>query len=89
MSEEEILRAAISTYGAKAQTLMLFEEMSELMKELCKHARGRDNRREIAEEIADVRIMLDQMSMIYDCKMEEEAYRMLKIKRLGERLGGK
>ena len=37
---------AIDSYGAQSQTLMVMEEMSELQKELCKHARGRDNRRD-------------------------------------------
>ncbi len=54
ISHREILKRAVETYGAQAQTLMVFEEMSELQKELCKHARGKDNREAIAEEIADV-----------------------------------
>ena len=48
-------RKALETYGADAQTLMVFEEFSELQKELCKHARGKENRLEIAEEIAATR----------------------------------
>ena len=54
ISHREILKRAVETYGAQAQTLMVFEEMSELQKELCKHARGKDNREAIVEEIADV-----------------------------------
>ncbi len=42
-NELRICREALQTYGAESQTLMLFEEMSELQKELCKHARGRNN----------------------------------------------
>lgn len=86
LDEREILKAALNTYGAEAQTLMLFEEMSELTKELCKHARGKDDRMCIAEEIADVRIMLDQMAMLHECEDDAAIYRKLKIKRLGERL---
>ena len=37
-----IYREALNKWGAEAQTLMVFEEMSELQKELCKHARGKD-----------------------------------------------
>lgn len=33
-------KQALDTYGAEAQTLMVMEEMAELQKELCKHARG-------------------------------------------------
>ena len=32
--------AALEKWGADAQTLMVFEEMAELQKELCKNARG-------------------------------------------------
>ena len=59
---------ALNKWGAEAQTLMVFEEMSELQKELCKHARGKDNREAIAEEIADVQIMLEQMMILHDCE---------------------
>jgi len=49
MDEQRIYRAALAAWGADAQTLMVFEEMAELQKELCKAARGRDNREQIAE----------------------------------------
>lgn len=84
--ETAILKQALDTYGAEAQTLMMFEEMSELQKELCKHARGADNRENIAEEIADVLIMLDQMMILHDCAGAVAEYRHRKITRLAERL---
>ena len=40
MDEQKIYRAALAAWGADAQTLMVFEEMSEPQKELCKAARG-------------------------------------------------
>lgn len=80
------LKRALDTYGAEAQTLMVFEEMAELQKELCKHARGADNRENIAEEIADVFIMLDQMMMLHDCAGAVAEYRHRKITRLADRL---
>ena len=45
MLPEYIYRRALKTYGAEAQTRMVFEEMAELQKELCKNARGADNLR--------------------------------------------
>lgn len=84
--ETAILKQALDTYGAEAQTLMAFEEMAELQKELCKHARGRDNRDHIAEEIADVLIMLEQMMLLHDCQDAVIYFRRRKIKRLAERL---
>ena len=86
MSNEAILLMAISTYGADAQEKMLLEEMSELQKEICKHWRGDDNAREIAEEIADVEIMLEQMKMIFHCSDAVALYRVQKLKRLERRL---
>ena len=58
-SRVEVYRAALDKYGEEAQTRMVYEEMAELQKELCKHARGKDNLDAIAEEIADVEIMID------------------------------
>ena len=55
MTNREILENALMTYGAKAQILMVMEEMAELQKELCKNIRGKANVANIAEEIADVR----------------------------------
>lgn len=84
--DNDTLRGALDTYGADAQTLMLFEEMAELQKELCKHARGRDNREAIAEEIADVQIMLAQMTMLHDCAVLVDEYIAIKLDRLRKRL---
>lgn len=87
--DNDTLRGALDTYGADTQTLMLFEEMAELQKELCKHARGRDNREAIAEEIADVQIMLAQMTMLHDCAVLVDEYISIKLDRLRKRLEAK
>ena len=86
---KEILLNAIAHYGADSQTFMLFEEMAELQKEICKSRRGEDNRRFIADEIADVEIMLAQMKIIYDCAELVEERRGYKLRRLKERLGAR
>lgn len=83
---QELYRLAIDTWGADAQTVMVFEEMSELQKELCKHARGKDNREAIADEIADVQIMLEQMMILHDCGQDVKEHKESKLKRLAERL---
>lgn len=87
MSEQEVFETALKTWGADAQTVMMFEEMSELQKELCKHARGADNVEQIAEEIADVHIMLAQMIILHNCVDAVEEYRRSKVERLKIRLG--
>ena len=81
-----VLHEALAVFGAEAQTRMVFEEMAELQKELCKHARGADNRLAIAEEIADVRIMLDQMCILHDCESVAKVYRTAKLGRLHDTL---
>lgn len=83
---KKLYRLAISTFGPDAQTLMMFEEMSELQKELCKHARGKDNREAIAEEIADVQIMLEQMIELHGCEDAVLCYKRHKLERLAERI---
>ncbi len=86
--DRETLCAALGKWGADAQTVMVFEEMAELQKALCKHERGADNRDAIAEEMADVRIMLDQMELLHDCGGLCEKYRKEKMDRLRRRVRG-
>lgn len=83
---QELYHLALDTWGADAQTLMVFEEMSELQKELCKHERGKDNREAIADEIADVLIMLEQMMILHDCEQVVYEHKAAKLKRLADRL---
>ncbi|AAO36637.1 nucleoside triphosphate pyrophosphohydrolase (endogenous virus) [Clostridium phage phiCTC2B] len=85
-SNKEIYKKAISKYGLYAQIDMVFEEMSELQKELCKFKRGKSNISNIAEEIADVKIMLEQMELAFDIKDKVKFEKDLKIKRLEERI---
>lgn len=87
MENERLYRRALEAWGPGAQTLMVLEEMSELQKELCKHERGRDNRQAIAEEIADVLIMLDQMIVLHNIERAVESYKTFKLERLEKRLG--
>ena len=88
MDEKEILKAALKHFGAQAQTMMVFEEMAELQKELCKNARGKCNTMAIAEEIADVQIMLEQMIILHKCADHVDAVRKFKLERLKNRLPG-
>ena len=57
--EPYVLEKAIETFGPEHQQLVAIEEMSELQKELCKRYRGFENHEHIAEEIADVEIVLE------------------------------
>ena len=86
MNEKEILKSALSLYGSTAQTVVAIEELSELQKELCKSLRTGADRPHIAEEIADVQIMLEQMMMLYECHEDVSIWRHKKVNRLYERL---
>ena len=86
MDEIGICKAALKQWGPDSQTLMVFEEMSELQKELCKAARGKQNKDAIAEEIADVYIMLTQMILLHKCAEEVEEQKARKLERLEARI---
>lgn len=86
ISEAEVLQRALDTYSSQAQIVMVFEEMSELQKELCKYLRGRGSFEHIAEEIADVEIMLEQMKMLFCCTDDVRDVRRRKVERLKVRL---
>ncbi len=88
-SEREVFEAAIKRYGEAQQLVVLFEEMSELQKAICKAIRYNKNQfyNSIAEEMADVRIMLDQAELIFGCHDDSEMWRLDKVVRLKERLG--
>ena len=85
---QRIYESALNKWGKENQTRMMFEEMAELQKELCKEARGEDNKDAIAEEIADVKIMLAQMMILHNCKDMVEMQMKRKLQRLKERLEG-
>ena len=86
MPENHILQAALAIYGPDMQKIVAIEELSELQKELCKSLRCADNVGRIAEEIADVQIMLDQMVMLFGCSEETKKWRADKIERLKIRM---
>lgn len=82
----KVYSRALETYGKESQTTMVFEEMAELQKELCKNARGKENRTAIAEEIADVQIMLEQMMLLHSCYDMVQEFKNQKVERLAERI---
>lgn len=83
---KEIYIKAMDEWGIAAQICMTFEEMAELQKELCKNLRGKENTTNIAEEIADVKIMIEQIEQYYEIENQVEKFREYKIERLEERL---
>lgn len=84
--QRKVIKQAIKRYGFDMQITVCIEEMSELIKELCKVKRRQTNPAAIAEEMADVKIMLEQMQIIFDNSAEVERFYDAKIKRLKNRL---
>ena len=65
-SARDILVAACSIYGRSAQVDMAIEECAELTIAIQHEKRCRVGPSSVVEEIADVMIMMEQLSMIYD-----------------------
>lgn len=89
MHEMSIYQVAIAKWGEDAQMKMVLEEMSELQKEICKLWRGKDNRDAIAEEVADVEIMLGQLQVMLEIFEDVDRHKKEKLLRLQRRLEGK
>ena len=81
-----ICKQLIDKYGEK-QVVVAIEELSELQKELCKSLRGKTNKENIIEEMADVIIMINQMQMYFKIS-DEELHKEInyKLNRTKERL---
>jgi|WetSurMetagenome_2_1015567.scaffolds.fasta_scaffold03545_12 hypothetical protein len=98
MDRKELLAEAIKRWGIESQSFMAIEEMAELTKALSKIYRecGQKQIENVIEEIADVKIMLEQMEMIYEPIAEKSDIKKLvaearesKLYRLAQRLGVK
>jgi len=79
---KKILCAAIQKYGTGPQRDKAIEELSELIRALARC----DDSANIAEEMADVRIMLDQLEIMLGNHDEVRDWEYEKLMRLSERL---
>ena len=80
--QNTIFNQAIDFFGFESQKIMAIEEMSELTKELTKELRNRGNVENIADELADVEIMLAQLKIIYNIHDLVEQHKDFKLNRL-------
>ena len=72
----ELNQFIIDHYGADRQTNLATEELAELIQAINKMKRYPDgiiHRQQLIEEMADVRIMLDQLQLIYNIDFEDIA----------------
>lgn len=79
------LQDALLAWGEAAQKMMLVEEVGELLSALAKFERGRVNRGDVIDEIADVQIILWQMALMQPGREVEYAINR-KMERLAERV---
>ena len=77
---------ALIHYGDQIQMIVAIEELSECQKEICKILRGGENFPHLAEEIADVFIMMEQMSLIFGLEDQVSKYMDIKVTRLDDDL---
>jgi len=85
ITSEQLYETAIDEWGEDVQLDMLGEECSELSAEVSRFMRGRSDEDDLAEEIVDVQIMIEQARMIVDdCTLQDA--RVAKLNRLRERL---
>lgn len=89
MSYTETLVKAIDKYSPVMQSVVAMEEMGELIQEISKDLRGKGDIAHLAEEIADVQIMLDQLMIMHDCSWKVGEIKAAKVARLRDRLEGK
>jgi NTP pyrophosphatase (non-canonical NTP hydrolase) len=96
MSEKEwpetraILDGAIEAWGEDAQVDMAIEEMGELQTALMQYYRDRADEVDVAEEIADVQIILDQLAVMFgdELVVEFERKKLLRLRDRVEAAGG-
>lgn len=79
--QEYALKKVIERFGKDSQIVVAIEELAELIKELTKRLRGCENFYEIAEEIADVEVMIAQLKQIFKCEDTVNETIELKIQR--------
>ena len=60
----DVYKRAIDHWEKNSQYLVLFEEIGELQQAVSKFVRGVATMADVAEEIADVRLMLNQLQVI-------------------------
>ena len=80
--KKRILTDAIRKYGRGPQRDKAVEELSELIRALARC----DDPENIAEEMADVRIMLDQLEIILDNRESVRIWELRKLRRLDQQV---
>ena len=88
MAEEDLklLKEASAAFGREHQLMTAVEELNELSGAICKHLEDEGSRLHVAEEMADVEIMLEQLKMMLHNEDMVASFRRLKLNRLAARV---
>jgi hypothetical protein len=88
VDRERKLLFLIDHYGTKKQQDIAIEELAELQKAIIKYRREPSDKTKeaVVEEIADVKVMLEQLKIIYSCRTKIDAIMDAKIERQIERV---
>lgn len=95
VSDSVICRKAVEKFGIDIQQIVAMEELGELIQAISKIARWEcsqstlseyiDN---LAEEIADVEIMLEQLKQCYGCHIQANDHKRRKLDKLKSMVEG-
>lgn len=81
--ETAICQLAVNVYG---KTRSAWRRWQSSPRSSPKNLRGQDNAAHIAEEIADVEIMLEQLKLMFSIRDEVTQQRTVKLQRLDNRI---
>lgn len=85
--ETAICQLAVNVYGKTSQcTRSAWRRWQSSPRSSAKNLRGQDNAAHIAEEIADVEIMLEQLKLMFSIRDEVTQQRTVKLQRLDNRI---
>lgn len=82
----EINSRALKVFGNELQMIVCAEKLSELIQAVSKALRGTPNPDNIAEEMADVEIVLEQLGMIFCNADQVHEWKKKKLSRLARRV---
>lgn len=98
-SDSVICRKAVEKFGVDIQQIVAMEELGELIQAISKIARWECNQSEdletlfnyidyLAEEIADVEIMLEQLKQCHGCHIQVNDHKRKKLDKLKSMVEG-
>ena len=98
-SDSVICRKAVETFGVEIQQIVAMEELGELIQAISKIARWECSQSEdleilleyidnLAEEIADVEIMLEQLKQCHGCHIQVNDHKRKKLDKLKSMVEG-